>query len=415
MQQFDVEGYLAQKVNWEDKIEKEFDDPPIILRGFCRRQDGIGSHLPNLYDNVFNKYKNVSLQVPTDRRPFQHGFLQDITDTSQDNLDKFHKDFEWINKFRFFENRHIQDMKTYRKPKVIHVSGFCGSLEREYQENFLDFYKYKKQYDAELYLYLMWESRGYQDLEGMFEIYDNVIVTNSWLYKELKAYFGDKIKLHQVEHVAHYYTKAATGSSDKFTYGFSGGLWERKKVDVVMEAFHDIKQKDDILKLHTRRHANTEQMLYKFDEDYKKYQGQISFTNKTMPDAEFVEWWDSLNCYVFISAGESYSVTPRQALMQGTPVILSKNTSHLDLLDVPGILWVNCTEADTAKYSGNADLGSEIGAQFEPHIDEVKKCMKEVKKNYIYWKAEAQKGGEIIKQRTSKENIAKQWRNVLCK
>ena len=42
-------------------------------------------------------------------------------------------------------------------------------------------------------------------------------------------------------------------------------------------------------------------------------------------------------------------------------------------------------------------------------------CMKEVKKNYIYWKAEAQKGGEIIKQRTSKENIAKQWRKILCK
>ena len=134
-----------------------------------------------------------------------------------------------------------------------------------------------------------------------------------------------------------------------------------------------------------------------------------------MPDAEFVDWWDTLNCYVFVSAGESYSVTPRQALMQGTPVILSKNTSHLDLLDVPGILWVNCTEAGTAKYSGNADLGSEVGAQFEPHIDEVKECMKEVKKNYIYWKAEAQKGGEIIKQRTSKENIAKQWRKILCK
>ena len=415
MQPFDLEGYLSQKIAWEDNTKKEFDDPPIILRGFCRRQDGIGSHLPNLYDNVFNKYKNISFQVPTDRRPFQHGFLQDIPDTSQKTLDKFHKDFEWINKFRYYENRHIQDMRAFKEVKVVHVSGFCGSLKREYQENFLDFYKYKKQFNAELYLYLMWESRGYENLEEMFDIYENVIVTNSWLYEELRAYFGNKIKLHQVEHIAHYYTTPATGSSDKFVYGFSGGLWERKKVDVIMHAFNEVKEKDDILKIHTRRHANTEQMLEKFNELYVKYQGQINFTNKTMPDAEFVDWWDSLNCYVFVSAGESYSVTPRQALMQGTPVILSKNTSHLDLVGVPGILWVNCTEAETAKYSGNADLGAEVGAQFEPHIDEVQECMIEVKKNYKYWKEKDKKGGEIIKQRTSKENIAKQWRQVLCK
>jgi hypothetical protein len=101
--------------------------------------------------------------------------------------------------------------------------------------------------------------------------------------------------------------------------------------------------------------------------------------------------------------------------MQGTPVILSKNTSHLDLLDVPGILWVECDEQQTAKYSGNADLGDNIGVQFEPRVKEVIKCMNEVRINYSHWKSEAIKGGEIIKQQTSKENIAKQWRNVLCK
>ena len=55
MQPFDLEGYLSQKIAWEDSTKKEFDDPPVILRGFCRRQDGIGSHLPNLYDNIFNQ------------------------------------------------------------------------------------------------------------------------------------------------------------------------------------------------------------------------------------------------------------------------------------------------------------------------------------------------------------------------
>jgi glycosyltransferase involved in cell wall biosynthesis len=265
----------------------------------------------------------------------------------------------------------------------------------------------------------MWENKGFEKLAELFHIYDNVIVTNKWLHDELKDFYGDKIKLHNIEHIAKYYTKPSTGSTETFNYGFSGGLWERKKVGVIMEAFDKAKTPNDKLKIHTRKHANTEPMINAFVEEFSKYQtdtnGQIDFINKTMPDDEFTSWWDTLNCYIFISAGESYSVTPRQALMQGTPVILSKNTSHLDLLDVPGILWVECDEKYTAKYSGNADLGAEIGTQFEPRLKDVVKNMKEVRINYSHWKNEAIKGGEIIKKRISKENIAKQWRNVLCK
>ena len=82
---------------------------------------------------------------------------------------------------------------------------------------------------------------------------------------------------------------------------------------------------------------------------------------------------------------------------------------------MPGILWVECDEKHTAKYSGNADLGAEIGTQFEPRVEDVIKCMRQVRDNYSYWKAEAIKGGEIVRKRTSPENIAKQWRQVLCK
>lgn len=415
---FDLEGYL-HKLKWADNDPKVHSDPPIILRGFCRRQDGIGSHLPNLYDNVFKDYENVSFQLPSDRRGFQHGFLQDITDTSETTLKKYDADFRWIEKFRFYENRHIAELQTFKNAKVIHVSSFCGSLEREHNENFLDFYKYKKQYNAELYLYLMWESGSYEQLAPLFDIYDNVVVTNKWLHDELRNFFGDAIKVHNIEHIAKYYVKPATGSTTTFNFGFSGGLWERKKVDVIMKAFNEAKTPNDRLKIHTRKHANTATMINAFVEEFSKYQtigqGPMEFINETLPDTEFVKWWDTLNCYVFVSAGESYSVTPRQALMQGTPVILSKNTSHLDLLDVPGILWVECDEEHTAKYSGNADLGASIGTQFEPRVNDVIECMKQVRENYSYWKDEAVKGGEIIRKRTSPKNIAKQWRQVLCK
>jgi glycosyltransferase involved in cell wall biosynthesis len=405
-----LEGFLSSiKLK---KVEPIYDTPSIILRGFVRRADGIGAHMPNLYDNVFNEYKHVSFACPPDRKPFMNGFLEEVISLKPEDTAPWQKDFEWINKFRLHENRHLESPLNYTNSKVINVGGFCGPLPREYDNNFLDFFKYKKSLNAELILYLMWEQASFAELEPFMGIYDKVVVANSWLKNNLRKVYPNT-PIEQVEHYANYYTKTAEGSPEQFVFGFSGGLWERKKVDLLMEAFYQSKTKDDILKIHSRRQANTAEMLQKFYAIYNQFKSQIEFQNKTLNDNDFAQWWNSLNCYVFISAGEAYSITPRQALMQGTPVILSKNTSHLDLLDVPGILWVECTEKNTASYSGNADIGSNTGIQYEPQLDSVIECMKEVKKNYSHWKAEAKKGGAIVQERTSVNNIKAQWRKIV--
>lgn len=408
---FDLEGYLAT-LNWKDDVPKRITSPPILLRGFVRRQDGIGSHLPNLYDHIFSEYKYVSFSTPTDRRPFMHGFLQDIDTSDTSSLNKYSTDFEWICKYRNKENIHVQNPVNFMGMKLINVGGFCGNLAQEYDSNFLDFFKYKKQFNAELYLYLMWENKGFSQLEPLLNIYDHIIVTNTWLKKELLSKYPG-LSVTKLEHIAQYYKLNASGSTENFIFGFSGGLWERKKVDVLLQAFDQIKTPTDLLKIHSRKQVNTEAMLQSFTQTLLQYGEQVIFQNQTLADHDFKEWWDTLNCYVFISAGEAYSITPRQALMQGTPVILSKNTSHLDLLDIPGILWVDCTEQTTAKYSGNADLGNIIGTQFEPNIQDVMHCMQEVKQNYDFWKQEAIKGGKILEKRTELETIKSQWSELI--
>lgn len=407
-------------------------DTPIILRGFVRRQDGIGAHLPNLYDNVFNEYKNVSFSLPEDRWLYHFAFLNDlygrmesaifhpdmqepIQNTKLDIpeiIKTYKKDLDWIIRWKNLENYHIRYPEKFFNGHLLHVSGFCGDLEREYNQNFLNFYQFKKQLKCKLGLYLMWESKGLASLDKVISIYDYVVVTNTWLKSELEKQYPNKpIKI--VEHIANYYDVPSEGNTERFTFGFSGGLWERKKVGLVMESFSEVRDNSDILKIHSRLHSNTEAMMRDFTEIFNKYNKGIEFNNETLPDKEFAEWWDSLNCYVFISAGESYSITPRQALMQGIPVILSKNTSHLDLIDIPGILWVDCVEQNTAKFSGNAELGHSVGSQFEPIKKDVIKCMKEVKSNYAYWKKSAIEGGKKLKEITAIGNIKNQWGDIL--
>tara|TARA_Y100000310_G_C20664417_1_gene806647 strand:+ start:1181 stop:2407 length:1227 start_codon:yes stop_codon:yes gene_type:complete len=405
MENFTLEGYL-QSVPWQDTATKLYDSPPIILRGFVRRADGIGSHLPNLYDKVFCEYKNVAFTAPPDRKMFMHTFLHEVTDNT---ISAYTKDFEWIHKFRQKENKHITEPQNFKNAKLLHVSGFSNTMEEEYQNNFLDIYKYKKNLNAETYFYLMWENSDFKPLDTLFNSYDNIIVTNTWLYENLQERYPGA-SIYNIEHIARYYDAPSSGTSEKFTYGFSGGLWERKCPEIVIKSYNQIKTSEDLLKVHSRQNMaspvreNLIKNLIKEDPNY------IDFTLRTLPDNEFSVWWDSLNCYIAVSGGESYSVTPRQAILQGIPVILSANTAHLDLLDVPGVLPVECTSAaiEYAQYSHM--IGQ---SQYQPQQDQISKQMIEVKKNYKYWKAEAQKGSKILQKKLSVNRIKQQWKDLL--
>ena len=246
-EQVDLEGYITI-LHYQDTTTKLYTEPPLILRGFVRRADGIGSHLPNLFDNIFCEYKNVSFSTPTDRRSFMHGFLQDMPNTEVATMERYKQDLLWVAKYRAKENKHIQTPVPFMGSKLINLGGFCGPLPQEYSNNFLDFFKFKKQIRATLYLYLMWESADMLQLEPFITLYDHIIVTNTWLQQQLKqAYPTQSVIL--VEHFANYYKIQALGSQDKFIFGFSGGLWERKKVDVILKAFNKARQPNDLLKI----------------------------------------------------------------------------------------------------------------------------------------------------------------------
>jgi len=191
------------------------------------------------------------------------------------------------------------------------------------------------------------------------------------------------------------------------------GLWNRKNVVETIQAYNKVKDENSLLRIHSREFVNTPKMLKIVEDEIAIDPEHIELKNRTLKNEEYQEWWNTLNCYVFVSGGESYSITPRQALMQGIPVILSKNTSHLDLVDVPGILWVETDHMKKAQFSGDPNSSVFIGYESVPSFVQLEAQMKEVKENYDHWKAEAVKGGEIIKKQVSAEAIKKQWDQIL--
>jgi glycosyltransferase involved in cell wall biosynthesis len=410
---FDLRLHVTQPKYLANDFESKFPTrlTPIIIHGFYNREDGLGAHLPNLYEKVFRDYKDVSFSRQLNRVNGHFSFLNREKTLKNLENEQYDRDFKWMNFYYNKEHNHIVQPSIYQGAKFIHVGGIGLTTHEVWGDTKL-LQEVKDKYKGSSYLYVMWESDDIEIIRQLLEKFDNIVVTNNWL----KTLLEDKLngpKIHRVEHVAKYYDVPSTGGVNSFNFGYSGGLWERKNVNELIKAFNKIKTKDDMLKIHSREFVNTPKMLKIVKEEIEKDPKYIDLKNRTLNNDEYADWWNTLNCFVFASGGESYSIQPRQALMQGIPVILSKNTAHLDLLDVPGILWVETDHMKKAQFSGDPNSDVFIGYESVPDYKQMQELMIEVKENYSHWKAEAIKGGEIIRERVSNDNIKKQWDDVL--
>jgi len=409
---FDLRVHLAQKKYEMLNMKGDIDNTtPIILQGYYLREDGLGAHLPNLIENVFYNHKTISFNRQPNRHQLHFSFISNLKDFSKDELDLYERDFKWMRFYYSREGIFRVNPSQFQNAKFIHVGGFDLDATSIYSD--LQTLKAMKKFiNAETCMYLMWESTGVHKIKELINAFDKVVVTNTWLKDLIESELGHE-KVFKVPHIAKYYEQPSEGSGDTFNFGYSGGLWERKGVDTIIHSFNKIKEDNDRLRLHSREFVNIPQMVEKMKNIIKRDHKGIDLKNRTLNNAEYASWWNTLNCYVFISSGEGFSMTPRQALLQGIPVILSKNTAHLDLKNVPGILWVTCEKQSGALFSGQPEANLDAGDQFIAKQSEVIEQMLNVKKNYDYWKSEAKKGGEIIRKQTAPDVIKKGWESIL--
>lgn len=181
-----------------------------------------------------------------------------------------------------------------------------------------------------------------------------------------------------------------------FVFGMSAGFWSRKNHELTIKAFAQEFGNTEkvLLKLHGRfGEESTRKSIMRTLKQYNL--SNIIFINQLFNQQEYTQFMTSLDCYVFLSKGEGYSVTPREALALGIPCILSDNTAHKALCKTGFIIPVPCTLQEPAYYEV---FKRYLGYNFNCTIQDVRKALRAVYENYNYYLNKARPGRTWVTQ-----------------
>lgn len=171
-----------------------------------------------------------------------------------------------------------------------------------------------------------------------------------------------------------------TRFNDPFVFGMSAAFHQaRKNQPLLIKAFARVfKNNPEVcLKIHSKGPAET---LYK---ECEKLISDLGLSNvelmvKPLSDKKYIEFLRSLDCYVLVSSGEGYSITPREALALGIPCILSDTTAHKTICRTGHVRSIPCSLSQPAEYS---QYPVPLGIQLSPTEEDVAQALLDVYTN----------------------------------
>ncbi len=114
----------------------------------------------------------------------------------------------------------------------------------------------------------------------------------------------------------------------------------------------------------------------------------IHLTNEAFAWKDYIEYMSAMDCYVNISRGEGFSITPRESLALGIPAIVSNNTAQKTICDS------NFVRAVASPLT----VRTKNGSQFNCKLEDVRAALQDVYKNYGKYLKKAHQGREWVKQ-----------------
>ncbi len=244
------------------------------------------------------------------------------------------------------------------------------------------------------------------------EQFDAVVVPDPY-YKEVYLRSGVHIPLFVLPHGIYIDELLAQTSKKKkatpFVFGCSAAYWPRKNHEVLIEAFSEEFGNDPqvILKLHGRTGSKsyvtklTKQIT---DRGIKN----IELIKKKLSKQGYENFFRSLDCYVLVSKGEGYSVTPREALALGIPCILSNNSAH-KTIGASGCVYSVSSEISEPAYYSHLGMS---GDYYNCSVKDVRKALREVYTHYSTYLNKAHKGRKWVERYTWK-SLKKKFLNLI--
>ena len=183
--------------------------------------------------------------------------------------------------------------------------------------------------------------------------------------------------------------------NDVFTFGMSAGFWKRKNHIKLLKSFNKEFGNDPKFKL--KLHGRFGPYKNEVEKAVKEFNlNNVEFNCNSFSVKDYNKFMEEIDCYVFPSMGEGFSVTPRETMALGKPCIVTNNTSHQTICNSGYVIPLISNKKTPAVYEvfGNKTIGN----FYDCNVDDLSKLMKNVVNNYDKYLQQAQYGREWVKQ-----------------
>lgn len=186
-----------------------------------------------------------------------------------------------------------------------------------------------------------------------------------------------------------------TKAGDPFVFGISAGFWARKNHLKVLQAFgkHFGNDPKFLLRMHGRfgpQKAEIEVAIK--NANYSN----VELLTGPLSSKDYDDFMESIDCVVYPSMGEGFSIVPRECLALGKPCILSNNSAHKTICETGFVLPLKANIKVPARYE--VFNNQQIGYYDDCNVNDLAALMKEVVENYDRYLLQAQGGREWVKQ-----------------
>ncbi len=195
-----------------------------------------------------------------------------------------------------------------------------------------------------------------------------------------------------------------------FTFGFSGIFYPRKNQKLIINAFHEeFKNEPNVQLVMQGRHTGVRYIKEIQDLLSTINNKNVTIIQKKFSRQEYEDFLAKIDCYVLLSKGEGFSITPREALALGTPCILTNNTAHKVICN-SGCAYP--VPANIIRSSFCYITGHYLGHDFNCTIKDARKALREVYENYNNYIKQGEDGRKWVQQYLP-ENLTPKYLNLI--